>query len=146
MPAHKLRSPLKAVGFVWDEFFTAAVPFTGCPFKWVAPGSILGEVVPATGASNLAPIGVAQNTPAAGGLVRVRMMGKTIVAASLGACSVFQGTFLTVGSHGNALATSCGLAVARAAGSLLTGGTVGQLYTEAYLQGPSFNTCVAAGS
>ena len=147
MPAAKIRTALKTTGLVWDEIFTAAVDMSGSTsYKWVMPGSIYGEVVPATGASNRAPIGIAQNAPTAGGQVRVRVMGKSLMGASLGACSVFQGTYVTTGSHGYGFATSCGIATARASGSLLTGGTVGLLYTEVYLAGPSFNSCVAAGS
>lgn len=147
MPATKLRTKLNATGLSWDENFVAAVSFAASPaYKWVMPGSIYGEVIPATGASNLTPIGIAQNNPGATGTVRVRVMGKSLMAASLGACSVFQGTYITVGSHGMGLATSCGLAVSRAAGSLLTGATVGSLLTEVYLVGPGYNTCAAAGS
>ena len=150
MPAAKIRTALKTTGLVWDEIFKAAVDFSGSgSYRWVMPGSINGEVVPATGASNRAPIGIAQNAPTAGGQVRVRVMGQSIMAACLTACSVSNGTYITVGSHGYgfAPATAIGyIANARATGSLLTGGTVGLIYTEVLLIGPSFNSCVAAGS
>ena len=146
MPAQKFRTQLKTTGLVWDELFTAAVSFAGSPaYKWVAPGSIYGEVIPATGASLPAPIGIAQNNPAATGLVRVRVMGKSITSACLGACNLIQGTYITVASGGQTTPSVCGLATARWAGSNVLS-TASAAYGEVYLLGPSFNTCVAGAS
>lgn len=142
----KYRHPLRAAaGLRADEIFTAAQSFSGSPYRWVTPGSIYGEVVLATGASNGTPIGVIQNTPAAGEPAKVRVFGKSIVAASPGACNLNHGTFITVGSHANALASTCGLVLARWAGSQVLSGA-GGVYGEAFIAALGFAACAPSTS
>lgn len=146
MPAGKSRLKIiAAAGFAADELLTAAVSFAGCPFRFVMPGSINGEVVPATGASLGAPLGVIQNAPAAGQQARVRMFGKSIVAACLSTCDLRNGTYVQAGSHAGAIPSVCGLANARWAGSTILS-AASQAYGEVWLNGPSFATCVAGAS
>ena len=143
MPATKFRTNLRATsGFVADELFLAGVSFAASgAYKWVMPGSIFGEVVPATGASNKYPLGVIQNNPAAAGIARVRVFGKTIIAASLATCNLQNGMWITVGSGGYTQ-EACGLANARWSGSTIAACTAnGVQYGEAYLIGPSFTAC-----
>ena len=144
MPATKIRTKLQSTGLVHDEIFTAAVNLSACAYKWVMPGSVAGEVVPATGASLGAPIGILQNLPTAGQQARVRVYGKSLTAACLGACNLAHGTFVTVGSHAGATPSTCGLALARWAGSaVLT--TASAAYGEVFLFG-FVATCVAGAS
>lgn len=143
MPDNKQRLPAKLVGVVWDEFFTASQSFAGCPYRFVYTGSNPTSVYLATGASNPAPIGVIQNTPLEGGLARVRMMGKSIIAACFSASNASPGTFMTVGSHGGATPSVCGLFVTRWAGSVVLT-TASAAYGENWLLGPGMNSCAPA--
>jgi hypothetical protein len=148
MPAQTIRTKLRSTGLTADELFLAGTSFAGSgAYKWAMPGSTFGEVVPATGASNKYPLGVAQNNPAAGAQVRVRVFGKTIVAASLATCNLVNGMWITVGSMGMTI-EACGLANARWAGSTLTACTANTTqYGEIFLVGPSFTACsLMAGS
>lgn len=148
MPATKIRTALKAVGLVWDEFFTAGVTFASCPYRWVMPGSIAGEVVPATGASLGTPLGIIQNTPGPQGQARVRMMGKSLMAACMTTCNLIPGTWVVAGSHAGGVPSVCGLANARWAGSITLSASTANWggYGEVYLQGPSFSTCIGGAS
>lgn len=118
----KIRQKLSTVGLTYDEFFVAGVSFASCPYKWAMPGSVAGEVVPATGASLGAPIGIVQNAPAAGAQARVRMLGKSLTAACMGASNLAFGTLVSVGSHGGTIPSVCGMAFARWAGSTMLSG------------------------
>ena len=148
MPATKIRTALRATGFVWDEYFKAGVDMsaTCALYKWVQPGSIFGEVVPATGGSNPYPLGVLQNSPTAGSLARVRFMGKSLLATCMAACSLNNGGWITAGSAGVGIAAPCTLANARYAGSGLASALVPLQYADVYLLGPSFSTCVSTAS
>lgn len=150
MPATKYRTKLTAGnGLAWDETFTAAVAFTGCPYKFCAPGSIVGEVIPAAGGACAYAFGIVQGAPAAGQKVQVRLMGKSIVAACMASCNLIQGTWVGVGSHGGACPSVCGLAHARWASSTVSSAASTSAwggYGEVYLLGPSFATCVAQAS
>lgn len=141
----KLRNKLNTVGLTYDEFFKAALAFTGCPYKWAMPGSIVGEVVPATGASLGTPIGIVQNAPAAGEQARVRLFGKSIVAACMGASNFNHGTFISVGSHGGAIPSLSGLAFGRWAGSSMLSGA-STAYGEVWINAMGFGTCVVGAS
>ena len=147
MPATRIRTGLKSTGLVHDELFNAAIAMNSAcaAYKWVMPGSITGEVTLATGASLGAPIGVLQNLPAAGQVARVRVYGKSFTAACMGACNLAHGTFVTVGSHGNAVPSTCGLAYGRWAGSsVLTtaSANLGEVFVFAF----GFGTCVPSAS
>ena len=143
MPATKIRTALRTVGLVWDEYFTAAVNMSAAcaAYKFVQPGSIFGEVSFAAGGACAQAIGILQNSPAAAGQARVRVMGKSIVAACIGACVLVPGTFVQVGSFGGAAPTGCGVAQARWAGSAVSSCAT---YGEVYLLGPSFSSCISA--
>lgn len=150
MPATKIRTPLRAVGLIWDEPFKAGVDLSNaCAlYKWVQPGSIFGEVVPATGASNPYPLGILQNQPSPQGSARVRVMGKSLLATCMGPSSLNNGGWVTAGSGGLGVTpsiSSC-MANARYAGSGLASGLVPLQYAEVYLLGPSFSTCVSTAS
>jgi hypothetical protein len=148
MPATKIRTPLKAAGLVWDEFFKAGVDMSNaCAlYHWVQPGSIFGEVVPATGASNPYPLGILYNQPAPQANARVRVMGKALMATCMGASPLNNGGWVTAGSGGLGSTPAACMANARYAGSGLASGLVALQYAEVYLLGPSFNTCISTAS
>ena len=146
MPAQIVRTKLSArSGFVVDEPFTAAVSLAGKQYYFVMPGSVVNEVVLATGASLGTPLGVAQNDPAAGGMVLVRTFGKTQAVASPGACNLNHGTFLTVGSHGAVLASVCGMAFGRWLSASVVSTTATATCTI-FVNCTGFGTCVPATS
>ncbi len=106
MPGTKERRTFRAAGGLQaDEIFTAAVSLASSQYFFVTAGSITGEVVIATGASNPAPLGVLQNTPAAAGKAIVRVFGRTSIAASPNACDLRFGRFVTAASNGAGLAS-----------------------------------------
>ena len=113
-----------------DATFVAGANFSACPYQFVSAGSVVGEVVLATGTSNPAPIGIIQNNPSTGQEARVRVMGYSkLVCETNGTCDlnwrrwVFcasdgQGEPLVAGCPVNALyldanLTSAGSVVAR---------------------------------
>lgn len=102
MAGQNVRTRLRALGgFTADEFFVAAVDLSVSGVgRWVSPGSVAGEVILATGASNPIPWGVLQNSPTAGKPARVRMFGRSTVTACPGACWLKPGTLITSGSIG----------------------------------------------
>lgn len=104
MPAQKFRVRIKAQsGADIDEIFKANADLSTCQFRFVALGTVAGEVVGATGGSNPYPIGVLQNTPTASQNAIVRVFGKTTVIVPANASSLRPGDFLT--------STGCGGAV-----------------------------------
>src|SRR3990167_2696556 len=102
MAGQNVRTKLRALGgFVADEMFTAAVNLSVSGLgRWVSPGSVAGEVILATGASNPIPWGVLQNAPTAGKPARVRMFGRSTVTSCPAACWLKPGTLITAGSIG----------------------------------------------
>ncbi len=143
----KFRTKVIATGLTHDEIFTAATTMAGSPYRFVVPGSIAGEVILATAASNPTPIGVVQNAPAANEPARVRIWGKTLIAASTGLCNLRFGVYVTAGSVGTACYSgSLGIALGRWAGSTITmtNGTPSATYGEMFLVG--FASCPVAGS
>ena len=103
MPTKQRIKLIAQGGLVVDLPMIAAVDFSTCgQYRFVSPGSIVGEVVLATGASLPGALGVMQNTPAAGGPARVRVFGISTITACLGACNLINGTYITAGSNGTA--------------------------------------------
>lgn len=74
-------------------------------YRFVRLASTAGQVARATGGSNPAPIGVAQENPFASGLeVPVRVMGVTQIYANADSGSpIAYGSFLTSASDGQAM-------------------------------------------
>ncbi len=145
MPATKFRTAVRVRSFAWDEIFTAGVAFTGCPFKFVQPGSVAGEVVPCAFAAGCPlPLGVIQNAPAAGASAVVRLMGRTQIAACFTACGFNFGTFVNVASHAGAIPSTCTTAVGRWSASNSTSVSTANWggYGEIFLTGPSFSSCI----
>lgn len=146
MAGENKRLRQRAIGGIeWDEPFKAAVSLATAQYKWVQPGSIFGEVILATGASLGTPLGVLQNAPAAGEIARVRVLGKTIIAACVGACNLVHGTFITAGSQGVGIPSVCGMAHGRWAGSSILS-TASQTYGEAFISALGLGTCVPGAS
>ena len=152
MPAQNIRTKLRALSglivrkdFVADEDFTAGENLSGSQYSFVVPGSVVGEVKRATGASLPAVFGVLQNAPTSGQTARVRMIGKTLVRAWPAACVLGYGTFITVASTGGACPSGSlpgGPVVGRWVGSAVS--TSATLYGEAYVNCmafPAFTGC-----
>lgn len=153
MPSTRIRQSLRATALIWDEIYKAAIDFSTCSnYRFVQPGSVAGEVTIGTGlaASSIFPFGVMQNNPPAGCPVRVRVMGKSLVSACLGACNINFGTWITSNSAGTATAVAaCGVAVARSiCASATTSASTAAWggFTEIMLLGHSDNTCVNSAS
>lgn len=80
-----------------DAAFTAAVDLTAQQYRFVKPGSVVGEVNLATGGSDTAPIGVLQNSPSAGQEARVRVMGfSKVYAVAVSNSPIAYGNFIGV--------------------------------------------------
>lgn len=106
MPATKFRTQVKAnSGLVVDELFTAATDLSSRQYYFVVPSSSPGEVTAATGASNPTPLGVLQNAPTASQLARVRVFGRTQIAASPNACDIGWANFITANACGAGIAS-----------------------------------------
>lgn len=147
MPATKMRTALRAVGLVWDEFFKAAVDMSAAcaAYKFVQPGSISGEVTFCNFTAGCPlPLGVLQNSPTAGCQARVRLMGRSPVAACFTACGFNFGTFVNVGSAATAIPSTCSTAVGRWSASNTSSASTAAWggYGEIFLVGPSFSSCV----
>ena len=141
MAATNFRTKLRALaGAVVDEYFVAAANFSGCSFKFVSPGSVQGEVIGATGASNPMPLGVIQNEPAALGLARVRTFGVTTLTGCPTACNLLWGSFITSNSAGTAcIAGAAGITLGRwLSASVVSSGST--------TTGCAFVNCAAFGS
>ena len=100
-------------------------------YRFVRLGSTAGQVARATGGSNPAPVGVAQEAPNAAGLeVPVRVWGVTQVYANAdnGGSAITYGCFLTAGSDGQAICqgstTGSAMAAAIALETLASGSGV----------------------
>ena len=142
MAATQFRTKLRALaGLVVDEYFVAAANFSGCVYHFVAPGSVQGEVILATGASNPMPLGVIQNEPAALGLARVRVFGVTTLTGCPAACNLTYGLFITSNSAGTACAA--GSVAAPILGRWLSASVLSSGSTTT---GCAFINCAAFGS
>ena len=143
MPATKFRTKVSALsGFEYDELFTAAESLTARQYYFVAAGSIVGEVIAATGASNPTPLGVLQNAPAAAGEARVRVLGKTSLTGSPNACNLSYGRFISSGSTGFALASldsACNVLGRWLSASLVSTG--GSILGTAFVNCTGFSGC-----
>ena len=146
MAGQNFRTPVRALaGFVADEYFIAATDLSGSgQFRFVSAGSVSGEVVLATGASNPVPLGVLQNAPTAGLPARVRMFGKSTVTACPAACILIPGTLISSASLGTACATGLlGISLGRWLSASLSGSsTTG----EAFINCVGFTACPGAAS
>lgn len=146
MPATKIRTALRTTGLTWDETFKAATDMSAaCAiYKWVQPGSISGEVSFASVTPCATPWGILQNTPPAGCAARVRLMGKSIMAACFNACNLTNGVWVTVASGGVGNPSTCTIGLARWTGSaaLSTSTAAWGGYGEVFLLGPGFATCI----
>ncbi len=86
-----------------DLSFTAAVNLSSYQYHAVTPGSVVGEVTSATGASNPAPFGILQNAPSAGQEAAVRVYGVSkIFAKTDSSCALGNGKFFTLNASGQA--------------------------------------------
>lgn len=145
MPATKMRTALKTVGLVWDEYFKAATDMSAAcaAYKFVQPGSVAGEVSFAGATPCATPWGILQNAPPAGCPARVRVMGKSIMAACFNACNLTPGVWVANASGGVGVPSTCTIGVARCAGSaaLSTSTAAWGGYIEVFLLGPGFATC-----
>ena len=112
MPAQKFRNPITAAaGMAVDELFKAngASDLSGCQYRFVALGTVAGEIVGATGASNPFPIGILQNGPAASGVALVRLFGRSQLKFPASPCSMVTGEFITsTGCGGGTSMAACG--------------------------------------
>ena len=102
MPINYRNKANFTAGAAIDEIFTAAESLTGKRYYSVAPGSIAGEVIAATGASNPAPIGVLQNAPGAATKAYVRIFGVTKLTGCAATCDIRNGRFIRSSSVGAA--------------------------------------------
>jgi len=99
-----------------DLSFTAAVNLSVKQYYAVTPGSVVGEVTSATGASNPAPIGILQNAPSAGQEAKVRVYGISKLFAETGGTSALGfGKFFSFNASGAGThsASETGLAFGR---------------------------------
>ena len=143
MPATKFRTKVSALsGFEYDEPFTAALDLSAKQYYFVAAGSIVGEVIGATGASNPTPLGVLQNAPAAAGEARVRVLGKTSLTGSPASCNLGYGRFISSGSAGQGLASldsACNVLGRWLSASLVSTG--GSILGTAFINCTGFSGC-----
>lgn len=145
MAAQNFRTTVRALaGFVWDEVFTAATDLSANQYRFVSPGSVNGEVILSTGASNPIPWGVLQNAPTAGQPARVRLAGKTTLTACPAACLLIPGTLITSGSSGTACAAGAlGIVLGRwLSASISASSTTG----EAMINTIGFSACFGSAS
>lgn len=110
MPATKFRTQVKANnGLTVDEIFVANGDLSSCQFRFVAFGTVAGEVIGATGASNPFPIGILQNAPGASKPAIVRLFGKSNLVVPANASTLNPGDFVTsTGCGGGMMAAACG--------------------------------------
>lgn len=135
MPAAKFRNPIKAAaGVTIDEVFKANGDLSACQYRFVALGTVAGEVVGATGASNPAPIGVLQNAPTASQNAIVRMFGRSQVTVPANACTLQLGSFVSSttcggGWHSGASGMIFGRVVSGSVASAVAGSLIVMLNT-----------------
>ena len=111
--------------------WTAATDLTTKQYYFVMPGSVAGEVVLATGASNTTPLGVLQNSPSAGQEAHVKVLGFSKVVAEIGSCNLTFGRYGFCASDGQfeVQASATGAINARWMGANLTaaGSSIGEV-------------------
>lgn len=115
-------------------------------YRFVVPGSVVGEVKLATGASNPMPIGVLQNAPTVCQVAQVAVYGLATVAGQPSGCILINGTFITSSSIGTACAAGSGGVVlarwldatASAVGTVVNG--------NAFLFGGLGSACIGSAS
>ena len=131
-----------------DVSFVAATDLTGLQYHFVKPGSVLGEVVVANGASNPAPFGILQNAPSPTQEARVRLLGPSKLFCLTGAtCGIAYGRFVTVNASGQ------GIPIATEAGSPILARNIGDTmavsasqFIEVFYFGAGLNACATSAS
>lgn len=106
-----------------DATFIAGADFSSCQYQFVSAGSVVGEVVLATGTCNPAPIGIIQNSPCTGQEARVRIYGlsKLVVNVDGSGCNLNWRRYVYCASDG------------KGQGACITGCPVNALYLDANL-------------
>jgi hypothetical protein len=129
MPAQKFRTKVQmAAGAAIDEVFKANADLSTCQFRFVTLGTVEGEVIGATGASNPAPIGVLQNAPTASGNALVRVFGRTQLTVPANACTLTRGYYVSSTGCGGAIyAGASGMIFGRVVSGSVASGTAGSL-------------------
>ena len=99
-------------GAAIDENWTAGEDLSASQYRFVMPGSVLGEVKLCTCVATPYPLGVLQNAPTVGQVARVRVFGRTTIAGSpnISGCDLVWGRWITSGCLGAAatpLAGTC---------------------------------------
>ena len=134
-------------GATIDEPYIAAESLTTKQYYFVAPGSIVGEVIAATGASNPAPIGVLQNAPGAAELAYVRVFGVTTLTGCAAACQISYGRFIRSSSVGaGEVPGSLGGAVVQGRWLGASVATNGSGQANAFINCFGFSACSVSGS
>lgn len=113
-----------------DLPFSASGDLSAAQYRFVAPAGAARGVIPATGGSGPAPLGVLQNDPVDGEAAKVRVLGTTNVYASTACGVIGYGDWLSSGSDGQAVLASASSIVAMSLGSLSSGSGV---LIEAYV-------------
>lgn len=123
--------------------FLAGADLTAAQYHFVATGSVAGEVILATGASDPGFLGILQNSPSAGQEAIVKVTGFSKVQAQVSSGSLTYGKYGTVASDGkfNALATAGSPAVGRWLSAAVTSGCA---IGEVMLLGFGLNACPGA--
>ena len=124
--AYSFDDGIRPVTFVAGEDLTAKQYYA------VKPGSVLGEVKVANGASNPAPIGILQDSGSTGQAVAVKCHGFTlarviaavVAEAASAACDVDAGHTLAAGSDGQLHYANVYAFNARSFGFITTGSAV----------------------
>jgi hypothetical protein len=129
MPAQKFRNPVTAArGLKVDEVFKANADLSTCQYRFVALGTVEGEVIGATGASNPAPIGVLQNAPTASQKAIVRLFGRTQLTVPATACTLTRGYYVSsTGCGGGAYTGASGMIFGRVISGSVASATAGSL-------------------
>lgn len=119
---------IKPVTFIAGEDLTAKQYYA------VRAGSIVDEVLVATGGSNPAPIGIIQEGASVGYPVSVKCVGFTLARVSAcnyagtAACDVDQGHYLAAGEDGLLYYSGGTAPNARAFGDIVTGSAIINVY------------------
>jgi hypothetical protein len=101
-----------------DAAFIAGNNFSACQFQFVSAGSVVGEVVLATGTCNPIPIGIIQNAPSTGQEAQVRVLGFSKLVCNVSGCNLNWRNFIQCASDGHGEAAS------------VTGSPVNALYLD----------------
>ncbi len=127
MPSIKFRSPLRLQsGLIVDEIYKAngASDLSTCQFRFVTLGTVSGEIVGATGASNPYPLGILQNSPAASGAAVVRLFGRSSLVVPATPCTLRVGDFISsTGCGGGFYAGPSGMVFGRVMSGSVASGT-----------------------